>query len=105
MVQYRAGWATLTKDTDVAGIPRGALEPLYIESVRAFARGYQEDDQGTTTLRLAELVNGNLMEAARREDSTIQPNYGLLSGGITSNLSSGWGEHWRDRTINNPPSS
>jgi hypothetical protein len=100
-IDYRAGWAMLFDDSDIVQIPP-MIEPLYTETVRAVAKGYDEDDGGNVSERLAAVRGGVLFEAARRQDVTVQSQYGAIEGGITENLTYGHGIHWRDRPVNDP---
>jgi hypothetical protein len=57
------------------------VEALLVQLVRAFARAYVREDQGSLTARLAEIDVGPLFVAARRSDGNIQPYFGTLRNG------------------------
>ena len=97
---YRAGWAQLANDADQVFIP-GFVEPAYIETLRAYARGWEEDDTATLDMRLATVAAGPVMQAAMRQDKLIQPDYGVLQNGIGQPFSTA-GSFWRERTIGGP---
>lgn len=76
-VYYRSGWIApySLDDNSTIGIPE-YVEPLYIQILRAFARGYEEEDQGSLDARLAELYGGVLFRTAAERDGAIQHQYG-----------------------------
>ena len=47
-------------------------EPLYLQCLRAFARGYEEEDVATTNARLSEVMNGPLFVTAVQRDSLVE---------------------------------
>lgn len=98
---YRAGWTMLTDDSDHVSIPV-FMEPIYVAALRAFAKGYEEEDDGNVAARLAGLRESPLFESAKRQDRSIQGDYGQIMGGITDNLTQTWGGFWRERTFNAP---
>ena len=57
------------------------LETVYLQCVRAFARGYHREDMGTASDRIGAIRGGALMVAAIDTDNRIQPEYGLQRGG------------------------
>jgi len=79
-IYYRAGWKTLDQDTEYVSIPTW-LQTLYIQLVRAFARGYEREDVASLSARCAEVMGGPLALAAVRRDDMMQPSYGELMGG------------------------
>lgn len=78
---YRSRWATLSSDDTTIDVP-AYMEALLIQIVRAFARGYVREDQGSLDMRLAEIQAGPVFLAARRSDGAIQPYNGQLQNGI-----------------------
>lgn len=81
-IAYRAAWSAVASSGDVIVIPN-FMEPLFIEVLRAFARGAvrEDDDMGTLSDRLQKIVGGAVWAAATRRDATAQPHYGPLAGG------------------------
>lgn len=82
-VFYRADWTDLASDTDLLKIP-AYTESLFIHMLRAFARGYEEEDQATLNARLMEVANGPLFAAAVLRDGETQPDYGPVRGGAAT---------------------
>lgn len=76
---YKARWVDLVGDKDAVLIPT-FMEPLLIQLVRAFARGYEMEDQGSMGERLQEIENGPIMAAAIRFDGSAQYNLGPMRG-------------------------
>lgn len=85
-LSYYADWGGLpTGDTSVLPLPRTfAIEHLYMQIVRAMARGYDEEDQASMQRRLAEVVGGPEMAAAIQADGTQQVNLGKMRGGAAT---------------------
>jgi hypothetical protein len=79
-MMYRAGWKTISNDTDLISIPVW-IEPLYIQLLRAFARGYEEEDAAALDQRLVSITAGVMFAAAVDRDGMVQPHYGRLRGG------------------------
>tara|TARA_R100000808_G_scaffold573_1_gene2943 strand:+ start:10069 stop:11025 length:957 start_codon:yes stop_codon:yes gene_type:complete len=77
---YRAGWKRLTEVKDYLRLPV-YCEPLFLQVIRAFARGYEEEDGGSLSARLGEVMSGPLFVAAVDRDASIQPHYGPVHGG------------------------
>lgn len=86
LLQYRAKWATVDDDTLALSLPTH-VEGLYLTLLRAFARGYEEEDQATLSQRLAEIEQGPVFASARKHDGGHQRNYGRISGGWRSKRS------------------
>lgn len=74
---YRRRWVTPSGDRGVMPIP-GHLEALFIQIIRAFARGYEEEDQATLDERLALIQSGPIYKNALASDGTVQPSLGTL---------------------------
>lgn len=79
-LSYRAGWKAITSDGQTLAIP-AHTEALFIALLRAFARGYEEEDQATLSRRLADVEAGPVFMAARKYDGAQQRNYGPMRGG------------------------
>ena len=52
--------------------------------VRAFARGYEEDDVASMHARLMEIQQSPMFMNARRRDGDMQPTLGQMSGGAVA---------------------
>lgn len=68
---YRRAWNTITATTSTFVLPAW-MEPLYIQCVRAFARGYEEEDLATSNRRLQEVMVSPLVDGAIERDSLIE---------------------------------
>lgn len=80
---YHANWPELTSDTDLLVIPE-YTETLFLQLLRAFARGYEEEDQASLSVRLNEISIGPLFIMAVQRDGDVQPDYGPLRGGLVN---------------------
>ena len=80
---YRAGWRPVENDTDTINIPQ-YCESLMRMIVRAFARGYEEDDVASMHARLMEIQQSPMFMNARRRDGDMQPTLGQMSGGAVA---------------------
>jgi hypothetical protein len=88
-IVYRAKWVDLTADTDYicpAPFP-DYCKVLFIRILQAFARGLQEEEQGSLSLRLNEMRGSPEFIAAAKQDRSMQPDMGEMQGSIPS-----WGE-------------
>tara|TARA_R100000458_G_C8278389_1_gene254498 strand:- start:10761 stop:11564 length:804 start_codon:yes stop_codon:yes gene_type:complete len=70
-VAYRMSWAQVTTPSSVFSLPQW-MEPLYLQCVRAVARGYEEEDLATVNARLSEVANGPMFQVAVQRDSLIE---------------------------------
>ena len=77
---YTRGWTVIDDATDVPNFPP-YLETLFTQIVRAFAKGYEEDDQGTLDDRLVSIAGGPIFAAAVSQDGMTQNEYGEIGGG------------------------
>ena len=80
---YRGGWTNLNEDSEYVSLPAW-LQSLYIQLVRAFARGYEREDMAGVSERCAQIMAGPLISAAVRRDGAMQPEYGGLQNGAAS---------------------
>jgi len=80
---YRATWNDVG-DGGMIALPDFCQE-YFIQFLRAFARGYEEEDEGTLDARLAVILKGPIGRAARRFDGAQAGNMWLgpiLNGAI-----------------------
>lgn len=77
---YRTGWPAQSDDASLALLPVW-IEPLFVQYVRAFARGFMEEDTASLDERLVTVRGGPIFQQARRADSMIQRSYGVLQPG------------------------
>lgn len=80
---YRKGWVTPSGDRGVFPIPK-FMHTLFIQIVRAFARGYEEEDQASLQERLAEIEASTVFANALKRDGQVQPNLGPLPARMNS---------------------
>ena len=97
---YRAGWARVYDDRKAIQIP-AYVEPLYIELLRAFARGYEEEDQASLSERISEVWRGPLFAVSVDRDASVQPDYGPLRNGAAASMHRG-AQNWDFNTIQAP---
>lgn len=84
-IVYRAKWAKLSADGDVATVP-DFVESLLILYVRAFAQGYEEEN---FIQRVAEVDASPMFHRTSIQDGMVQPEYGPIDGGHISGARSG----------------
>jgi len=80
---YRSTWNNIG-DGDMVPIPDFCQE-YFLQILRAFARGYEEEDAGTLDQRITGVIGGPIGRAARRFDGAQQSNMWLgpiLNGAI-----------------------
>ena len=77
---FRAGWSRITTDSTQISVPE-FIDSLYMRLVRAFARGYEREDEAPMSVRLAQIRMGDEFRAAARRDGLTQETYGKLRGG------------------------
>jgi len=75
---YRAGWQRVVDDDDPLRIPHW-IESLYNQILRAWARGYEEEDTAALDTRLEVIARGRIFQQAIQSDGRIQPDYGVLN--------------------------
>lgn len=80
---YRAGWQVpLTTAEDQAKIAVPVfMEGMFLQVLRAHARGYEEEDEGTLQARMNEIKTSADFLDAVRVDSMLQSNFGTQRGG------------------------
>lgn len=79
ILHYRSKWTRVTTETVDLNIPLW-FNGLFKEVLRAFARGNEEEDEGTTDERLARIQGGPLWEQCLRQDAFEQPSFGRMQG-------------------------
>lgn len=94
---YRARWARLSTDSTAVDVPT-FIEPLLVQVVRAFARGYTREDAGSLDLRLAQIHAGPIFAAAKKSDGAIQPYFGTLKNGIDRWRQPSASSNWQETT-------
>lgn len=80
---YRAGWTRVSSDQHKLRLPVWC-EAIYLQVLRAFARGYEEEDEGTMSARLTDVLAGPLFESAISRDGGVQPNLGPIENGAAT---------------------
>ncbi len=92
-VYYRIGWRSAEGDNDMLRIPDW-LEMVYLQIVRAFARGYERESDAGVDQRVGVIAQGALMAAAKLRDREMMPNIGPLRGGALQQTVRGFDPVW-----------
>ena len=101
MVYYRRGWQSCDSDNALIPIPEW-METLYINIVRAFARGYERESEGPSDVRLAQIKQGPVYAAAQLRDKEAMQHMGPLRGGAVSAVRSMYDHMWNFSSVANP---
>lgn len=83
---YRATWTDLATDTSYicpAPLP-DYCKALFIRVLQAFARGFQEEEQGSLSLKLMEMKGSPEFIAAAKADRSMQSDLGEISGSLSA---------------------
>lgn len=99
---YRAGWTNLSADDFSIGIP-DFLNSVYIQAVRAIARGYEEEDEkaGTVFDRLQRIRISLEFQDAQRRDGHAQASLGQMMGGAVQ-IQRGGSSNFLKTQVNGP---
>ena len=100
-VYYRSGWERVTGDNVMLRLPEW-LEALYLQVVRAFARGYERESDAGADQRIASIAQGPLMAAAKLRDSEMVPNIGPIRDGALEQASGGYDPVWNFSSTGGP---
>ncbi len=84
-LRYRAKWADLSRSDREVPVP-DYCRSLFLALCRAFARGYDEDEQVTLSQRLADVEIGSLLDTAKRADGRTRRRMGVLRNGAAGSL-------------------
>lgn len=74
---YRSRWSRVSTDSAQIEIPE-FVESLYIWIARAFAAGYERNEQASIHQRLAEIQAGPVFDAAKKADGRAQTKYSRI---------------------------
>lgn len=78
---YRGEWGDAETDQDELTLPDGGwLDVLYIQVLRAFTKGWEEEGEGTIEPRLLSVEKGPICMAAKESDGQLNNNYGQRRG-------------------------
>ena len=90
-VYYRSGWMPVSDEAQMLYLP-GWMETLYLFLVRAFARSYEREGDGSVSVRLQDLKAGPLFVAAQQRDKEMTYDIGpMMNGAVhTSNPDPLW---------------
>ncbi len=102
MVYYRRGWQPCGADTSPIPIPDWT-ESLYIEIVRAYARGYERESEAPTGARLAQIKQGPVYAATQLRDKEMMPHMGPMRGGAVAGVRAMYDHLWNFTSVA-PPS-
>ncbi len=94
---YRAGWNSVTQDEQEISVPEW-LEMLYVQFVRATARGLEEEETDEKGMQgyIQQVVASPLFAAMVQRDGMVQDTYGPLRGGAVES-----GVTWFDWGLHN----
>jgi hypothetical protein len=97
-VFYVSGWATIDDENDQLSIPRW-IEGLYIQVLRAYARGWEMEDLGSLEDRLSVVRGSTLFRQAADIDQTFQGTVGVIRNGAVQSLYGRRRGSWWDVSI------
>jgi hypothetical protein len=95
---YRAGWRTVTEDSVFIPIP-DYCETLFRQLMRAFARGYEEDDAASLHVRLMEIEKSPILMHAKQRDGNMQNTLGQMAGGAVQQQTRNINEYLKTTVI------
>ena len=101
LVYYRSGWTPVETDSHVIPIPDW-MESLYIQLVRAFARGYERESEGDPSARIASVETGPIAMAAKSRDKQMMPHMGPMRGGAATGVRSTYDHLWNFTSVSDP---
>jgi len=101
MVYYRAGWGEIESDGQLIPIPDW-IESLYLQIVRAFARGYERESEAAVDQRLMLIAQGSLVAAAKLRDKEMMPNIGPMRGGAAQTTRRTYDHLWNFTGVSAP---
>jgi hypothetical protein len=101
MVYYRRGWQACDSDNALIPIPDW-METLYLNLVRAFARGYERETEAGFDARLAAIKAGPVYMACQLRDKEMVSDYGALRGGAASGVRGMYDHLWNFSGVANP---
>jgi hypothetical protein len=78
------------------------MEALYVQIVRAVARGYERESEAGVDARLNEIMQGSIYKAARERDKTMTQHIGALTGGATQTARMGYDHLWNFGSVAGP---
>lgn len=79
---YRARWTSVMAGSDQTRVNVPPfMEPLFKLCLRAYGRGYEQEEEVTLSQRLAEIKAGPVFQDAASSDGQVQLNYGEIQGG------------------------
>lgn len=99
---YDRAWVDIEDDVGYIPIPNH-IKPLYVQILRAVARGYEEEDEGSLDVRLSGIRQGPVFLAAKRHDNRTQVEFGPLRNGV-GDSGAGWGNPWYAQSNASGPS-
>lgn len=92
-INYRGGWPQVTNETPqetALPLPNdGSCDALFLTILRAFARGFEEDDQRSIEQELARVAMGPIFMAAKGADLRRFENRGTLRNGLLARANVG----------------
>jgi hypothetical protein len=89
MVYYRRGWQALESDNQLVAVPQWC-ESLYLQLVRAIARGYERESEADVDTRLMSIRQGASFKAAAERDKTDTAHIGSMRNGAAMTVRRGY---------------
>jgi hypothetical protein len=86
-IAYEATWLPVSEDsTHLTIAPVPGMEVLFLEVLRAVAKGWEEDDDASMSARIAEIRVGPIFTAAARADGRSMPPGQMEGGGALQDI-------------------
>lgn len=100
-VYYRRGWQACDSDNALIPIPDW-METLYIDLVRAFARGYERESEAGFDARVAQIKAGPIYMAAQLRDKEMVQHLGPMQGGAVTGVRATYDHLWNFTSVAAP---
>lgn len=100
-VYYRRGWQSCDSDNALIPIPDW-METLYIDLVRAFARGYERESEAGFDARVAAIKAGPIYMAAQLRDKEMVQHIGPMQGGAVTGVRATYDHLWNFTSVAAP---
>ncbi len=98
---YRSGWLKVTSDNDKVDLPSW-LDGVFVQWVRAYAHGLEDEDLGATEQRLQVIRSSQMFLDAQIRDGAMQPELGEIRGGMAAPDGGGFGHTYVVDSVASP---
>lgn len=85
LLSYKAGWVEVSDGSDHILVPSW-MQSVFVSAATAFVGGREQESGGSVEDRLDRLVASSLFAAVRSRDLAIQPELGVMRGGVAETL-------------------